>query len=570
VSPRARRDLLAAIGAGSVAGILLILQGCLLGHAVDDVFIGRRPLTSLGFSLLALGLTATARAACAWAGDVFAQLAAVRAKRALRTEALSTIIRRGPAGRQEQRTGDTSFVLTAGLDTVDAFVAQFLPQAALAAIVPVMVLVAVVRLDPLSGLVLAITGPLMPVFMWLVGASARARAQAQLAALSRLSARFLDAVRSLGMLKAFGRAAAEAETLALAGARYASVSMGVLRVAFLSALILELLATIGVAIVAVEVGLRLLYGRILFRDAFVVLILAPEFYRPFRSLGAAFHAGQAGRETLARLRHMGTASGATRRSPPSRTSGVVIDGPPAVGLRGVTFSYRPERPPAVRDLDLHIPPGSTVALVGPTGSGKSTIAQLCLGFVEPQSGLVVINGSALADVSGRLWRKHVAWVPQRPHVFRGTLRDNLLMARHDASADHLRSAVERAHLDEVVARLPRGLDTPLGDRGERLSSGQVQRLALARAFLKDSPFLVLDEPTAQVDPGTESLIVSSLCALRAGRTVLLIAHRLPTVAAADRVVVLSHGRIVEADTPERLRAAGGRYAAMVRATGGAP
>jgi thiol reductant ABC exporter CydD subunit len=551
----------------------------LLGRGVDAVVTGGPAAAGWPLLLPWIAAAALGRALAAWAGDAFAHSAAGHARTALRSRLVGTLLRLGPAGVAGERTGELTNTLVGGVDSVEAYVSQFLPQAILAITVPIAVLAVVLALDPLSGAVLAVTGPLIPLFMWLIGGAAQARTRQQFVTLSRMSARFLDAVQALPLLKAFGRTGDETAAIARASERFRSVTLSVLRVAFLSALTLELLATISVAIVAVEVGLRLLYARLPFRDAFTVLVLAPEFYRPLRSLGAAFHAGLAGREALARIRALGDGDEPPDVIPAPRiASGPAAAGspepgprrpPPRVTFDQVSFSYHRAGQAALRGVSLEIPPGRTLALVGPSGSGKTTLARLLLRFIEPDEGSVRVNGRPLEALDADAWRRQVAWVPQQPHLFYGTVRENLLIARPDASPGAMWVSLACSGADAFVRALPRGLDTPLGERGQRLSGGQAQRIALARAFLKDAPLLILDEPTAQLDPGQEASIHESMAALAQGRSVLLIAHRLTTVARADAIAVISNGRVVEHGTPAALAAAAGPYSAMVRAYGGA-
>jgi len=606
LTPRARRRTIASVVCGTVAGALAVAFSVLLGTAVDAVFAGGRTLASLQGLLAGLAALAAARAGASWLGEVSAHAAAGDVKIAMRDGLVRALLRRGPRGASAERTGELVNTLVGGVESVEAYAGQYLPQAGLAATVPVLVLAAVLAIDPLSALVLAVTGPLIPLFTWLVGGTARARTRRQFVTLSRLSARFLDAVQALPLLRAFGRADAEAGAIARASERFRAVTMSALRVAFVSALTLELLAAIGVAIIAVEVGLRLLYARLAFRDAFTVLLLAPEFYRPLRNLGAAFHAGLAGREALARVREIErpeaprAAPGPVPEPRPEPTPDVIASSraeaihapalapphptgvrrsrrdasdaagsPPAVAVRRVAFSYPGAERPALDRVDLDIPPGGTLALVGPSGSGKSTVARLLLRFLDPDSGAILVDGVPLGGMDADQWRRAVAWVPQQPHLFHGTIRDNLRLARPEAGEASIAEALERAHADAFVRSLPLGLDTPVGERGQRLSGGEAQRIALARAFLKDAPLLVLDEPTAHLDPGHEAAIRESMAELRRGRTVLLIAHRLTTVADADALAVLFGGRVVEIGAPGALRAAGGRYASMLRAYGGA-
>lgn len=604
LTPRARRRTIASVACGTLAGALAVAFFVLLGTAVDAVFVGGRTLAGLRNLLAGLAALALARAGASWLGEASAHAAAGDVKIAVRDGLVRALLRRGPRGASAERTGELVNTLVGGVESVEAYVGQYLPQAALAATVPLLVLATVFAIDPLSALVLAVTGPLIPLFTWLVGGTARERTRRQFVTLSRLSARFLDAVQALPVLRAFGRADAEADAIARASERFRAVTMSALRVAFVSALTLELLAAIGVAVIAVEVGLRLLYARMTFRDAFTVLLLAPEFYRPLRNLGAAFHAGLAGREALARVREIegpetpddtpgpvpeprprpeaiGTARAEaihppappppypTAVRPPRSHPNGAPGSPPAIVLRRLVFSYSGAARPAVAGIDLEIPPGRTLALVGPSGSGKSTVARLLLRFLDPDAGEILADGVPLSGMDADEWRRAVAWVPQQPHLFHGTVRDNLRLARPEAGEGAIAEALERAHAGAFVRSLPLGLDTPVGERGQRLSGGEAQRIALARAFLKDAPLLVLDEPTAHLDPGHEAAIRESMAELRRGRTVLLIAHRLTTVADADVLAVLSGGRIIEVGTPDALRAAGGQYASMLRAYGGA-
>jgi thiol reductant ABC exporter CydD subunit len=421
--------------------------------------------------------------------------------------------------------------------------------------------------------------------MWLIGGAAAERTRRQWVVLSRLAARFLDAVQGLATLRAFGRAGDEADRVARASEGHREVTMGVLRLAFLSALALEALATLGTAVVAVEVGLRLLHARIAFREALFVLVLAPEFYRPLRALGSAFHAGMAGKEAAARIAEVLDAEGplaapaveagcppeerADRPLGTRRTEVLRRDRPPAIAFEDVRFAYDAAATAALDGFSLALPPGATVALVGPTGAGKTTAAHLLLRFLEPGRGAIAVDGAPLAALAPEAWRRLVAWVPQRPRLFHGSIRDNVALARPGASPSELAAAAARARLDSVLRELPRGWETPVGEGGERLSGGEAQRVALARAFLKDAPVLVLDEPTAQLDPESESAVVASIEDLRRGRTVLLIGHRLTTVARADRIALVVRGRVVEEGTHRELGAAGRGYARLVAAWQGA-
>ena len=579
-----RQALLLAVGLGVAAAVVVVCQAWVLALAVDAVFLHHGPLAAITGHLTGLAFLAFGRAGLAWQSDVCAARAAASVRIRLRRNAIDRLYAAGPALAASQPAGALSGVVTAGVEATDAYVARYLPQLALALVVPAIIGVAVAWFDRLSALVLVLTFPLVPTFMFLVGSHARHETRRQWRTLARLRARALDAIQGLPTLKAFGAAKREARILAVASDGFRKVTMGVLRVAFLSGLVLELVATLSVAVVAVEVGLRLLYGHIAFAPALAVLVLAPEFYRPLRALGAAFHAAMAGSEAAADLAATtGTAAepAAARAVPPDRprqprsssaflqSHGVVRAAscspggrppsqPPAIRFDHVTVTYPGRTRPALDDVSFEIAPGATVALIGPSGAGKSTLAHVVLGFLLPQAGRVFAGELTLPAADADPWRSRIAWVPQRPYVFGGTVLDNLLLARPGASAAEVRRAVEQAEAGDMIRRLPRGLDTPVGDRGERLSGGELQRLALARAFLKDAPVLVLDEPTAHLDPAHDTAIRQTLRRLRAGRTVLRIAHRIETASDADLVVRLEGGRVVDAGAPDVVLRAGRR------------
>jgi thiol reductant ABC exporter CydD subunit len=588
---RAARRLVPGVLAGALGGAAVVVQAALLSRAVEGAFLGGAGSAAIAPLLAALAGVAVLRAALAWAQEVLAQRASASVRETVRDRLVRRLLALGPRFASGERTGELAHTLGAGIEALDAYVAQYLPAAALAAIVPLLVLAAVIRVDPLSGLVLLVTGPLVPLFTWLIGSAAQERTRRQWRTLSRLSARFFDALSALPTLRAFGAIAAETAALERTAERHRETTLGVLRLAFVSSFVLEALATLGTAIVAVEAGLRLLYSRLSFGEALFVLVLAPEFYRPLRALGAAFHAGMAGREAAERLAAIAAVPDPLAAPAVVETTSPVVEQtsarsgpafsprgwserpgpqpgrPPAIRFDEVCLSYAAGGRPALDGLTLELPSAATVALVGPTGSGKTTIANLLLRFLEPDRGSLAVDGVPLATMPPEAWRERVAWVPQRPRLLHASLRDNLLIARPAASQAELERAVERAALGDLVRALPAGLDTPVGERGERLSGGEAQRVALARAFLKDAPVLVLDEPTAQLDTQTEAAVLRSLRELRRDRTVLLVAHRLTTVMAADRVVLLAAGRVAEQGAPDALARVGPHYRRLLAAWG---
>jgi ATP-binding cassette subfamily C protein CydD len=565
----ARVPLVLAIGLGAGGGVVIVVQAYLLSLVVSRVFLGGSTLSDVMLILAIFLFLSLVRAGLTWGAEVAAGRVASRVKHDLRARLAAHLLTLGPAYARGERSGELANTAVEGIEALDAYFRQYLPQLALAALVPLTVLFFVFPLDWVSGLVMLLTAPLIPVFMILIGSLAEGLTRRQWTSLSRMSAHFLDVLQGLTTLKLLGRSREQLQVIAQISDQFRGATMGVLRVTFLSALVLEMVATISTAVVAVQIGLRLLYGHLSFQQGFFVLLLAPEFYLPLRMLGARFHAGMQGVAAAQRIFEVleTPSPGGVIRVPGDQP----LPSPARLDLcfSGVHYAYDEGDRPALNGLSFDLPQGGAVALVGPSGAGKSTVAYLLLRFIEPDRGSITVGGQSLHELSREAWREQVAWVPQNPYLFHGTVAENIRLARPDASSEQVERAARQASAHGFVEALPQGYGTVIGERGTRLSGGEAQRIALARAFLKDAPLLVLDEATANLDPESEALVQQAMARLLPGRTALIIAHRLSTVYRADRVVVVDQGRLAEEGTHADLMQQDGLYRRLVGAYGGA-
>ncbi len=537
---RAVRHLVTAdVATGIVMAILVLLQATLLARVIARSFDGAS-LDDVSRDLALLVLVSLGRGLLAWAFEVMGRRGAIAVLSQLRLELVETRLRRDPTALDGAESAELAAVAVQGIDPLEVYFGRFLPQVVLAFVVPVAVLAWVARIDLTSALVMLITLPLVPVFMVLIGRYTERKTRARAEALALLANRFLDVVRGLPTLRAYNRSRAQADSIAVVGEEYRATTMKTLRVAFLSGAVLELAATLGIALVAVTVGVRLVEGGIGFEAALLVLLLAPELYLPLRTLAAQYHASADGVAVAERLLELTEESAPT---PAPRTPLPAGDGA-VVRLEAVSYTY-PARPRVVLDeVDLELRRGETVALVGPSGSGKSTVAAIVLGLAEPTGGRVLREGSEGGNGDIAAWRRRVAWVPQRATIFTGSVADNIRLGEPGADDEHVQAAARLAGADDFIERLPGGYAAIVGDGGRTLSAGEGQRLALARAFLRDARLVVLDEPTANLDPANAEAVAGAMHRLAGGRTVLVIAHRPELAETADRIVRLEAGRIV--------------------------
>ncbi|MCX4779571.1 thiol reductant ABC exporter subunit CydD [Streptomyces sp. NBC_01264] len=534
---RSTRLFLGAVVALGLAGAGLVVgQAMLIAEIVVGAFEDGLDGGALRTPLLLLAAVALGRGLVAWLTELAAHRASAAVKSELRGRLLDRATDLGPGWLSGQRTGSLVALATRGVDALDDYFSRYLPQLGLAIVVPVAVLARIVTEDWVSAAIIVVTLPLIPLFMILIGMATQSRMDRQWRLLSRLSGHFLDVVAGLPTLKVFGRAKAQAESIRKITDDYRQATMRTLRIAFLSSFALELLATLSVALVAVTIGMRLVHGELDLYTGLVILILAPEAYLPLRQVGAQYHAaaeGLAAAEEIFEVLETPVAA--------SRGTAAVAASELRIEFDGVAVRYEGRGEDSPGPVSLTVEPGECVALTGPSGAGKSTLLQVLLGFVPPSAGRVRVGGADLAALAPEQWRERIAWVPQRPHLFAGTIAENVRLARPGADDAEVTAALADAGAWEFVRALPRGADTLLGEGGTGLSAGQHQRLALARAFLADRPVLLLDEPTAALDGETEAAVVEAVRRLAVGRTVLLVVHRPALLALADRVVRVGAG-----------------------------
>jgi thiol reductant ABC exporter CydD subunit len=568
-----------AIIAGVVAAVAAIAAAALLAGVIVQVTDGASP-EAVAPALVLLAALAVSRGVGLGLMELLGQHGAGIATGRLRGALVAALGHARPAepagADREERIGSLASLATDGIDAVEAYLTSFAPARALAVVVPVLVLLAVAVADLPTVLVLLLTGPVLVLLLWAIGSRARGLTDRRFAELRWMNGLFLDLLRGLGTLRLFGRSVELGDTIRETSRRSGETTMDVLRTAFQTALVLEWSAAVAMAVIAVEVSLRLMTGGIDFGRALFVLIVTPEFFAPLRGLAIRYHTGSAGRTAAAAIRDVtGLAAGSStgpagesvvsgRPEAPQRSAPPESAGPPTIAVREVGFAY-PDRASILDDLSLELSPRGLIVLAGASGAGKSTLVALLLGLETPRTGVLMVDGVALGDLDPRAWRSRIGWLPQRSHLLEGTVADNLRLGAPDASDDRLLTAARLADAEGLIQALPGGLGTRVGEDGQGLSGGQRQRLALARAFVRDADLYLLDEPTAQLDALSEAVIIESLRTLAGRSTVLVATHRRAIIEAADRVIALAGGRIIEDGSPGELLARASRLRELTEA-----
>ena len=544
----ARRYVLLTAALGALTAAAVVAQALLLAAALAPVVTREADWPEVAGLVGLLGVVVVVRVLLTGAQERFAHRAATRAVAELREQVLAHVLTLGPRWLARGRAADVTTLTTRGLDALEPYFVRYLPQLVLAVTVTPATLAVVLRLDWVAAVTIALTLPLVPVFMVLVGRLTEGYAGRRLLAMQRLGHQVLDLLAGLPTLRALGRERGPAARVRDLGEAHRVATMGTLRVAFLSGMVLELLTTLSVALVAVGIGFRLLDGGIDLRTGLAVLVLAPEVYLPLRQVGAHFHASADGvaaaEKAFAILEEPAVVPG-REPAPDLRTA--------TVRLRGLAVRAPERAVLAPAGLDVDVVPGAVIALAGPNGAGKSTAVAALLGLVQPDAGTIEVDAPQgdgpvpLHEIDLATWWSQIAWVPQRPVIEPGTLRE-VVDPAGSALQEHLDDAAARTGLDEVIASLPGGWDARVGQGGSGLSLGQRQRLALARALVRNAQLVVLDEPTAHLDADGEAVVLSTVAALRAaGRTVVLVAHRRSLLECADVVVTVTSRRTSEAE-----------------------
>ena len=559
----ARTALLFSFSANALLSIVIIVQALLLSQSIDRVFQKGESLQTVSPFLWTLLVVIVLRGLLSYFGSQASAQLAIRVKNALRQQIMTHLYEQSPARTRHEKSGDLVLTATEGIEKLDGYYRDYLPGLFTALFLPLLILLVVLPLDLLTFVVLLITAPLIPFFMALIGMAAGALAKRQFFEMRYLSAHFIDVMQGLTTLKMFNRSQYQVETIRRITSQFREATMRVLRIAFLSAFTLEMLATLSVAIVAVEIGVRLLNSGIDFEHALFLLVIAPEFYLPLRALGSKFHNATEGKAAAERLFAILDTSQSIKLIEEA------VSVPPQMYIRfeNVSLTYDKATSPTLSDLSFEIKANQRTALVGVSGSGKTTITNLLLRFLQPDTGRITIAGTDLGSISIEQWREQMAWASQSPYLFNTTIAENICFSRPDATDAQMMAAAQAAGAHEFVLQLPDGYQTLCGERGLRLSGGQAQRIALARALLRDVPLLILDEPTSNLDPASEAEIIRGLNQVTQNRTVLLVTHRLSLAVSADHIIVLDKGKVAEQGTHMDLMASGGLYAHLMETFG---
>lgn len=551
---------------GFVSGLLIVAQAWLLARILHHMIMENIPREALLLPFVLLVLTFVVRAWVVWLRERVGFHAGQHIRYEIRRQVLDRLQAAGPAWIQGKPAGSWATLILEQIDDMHDYYARYLPQMALAVSVPLLIVLAIFPVNWAAALILLATAPLIPLFMALVGMGAADANRRNFLALARLSGHFLDRLRGMETLRLFGRGDAETESIRLASQDFRQRTMEVLRLAFLSSGVLEFFTSLSIALVAVYFGFNYLgalnfghYGTAVTLSAgFLALILAPEFFQPLRDLGTFYHA---------KAQAVGAADSLktfleTPLAHPARGE-VTLNSNKPVSLEADDFSVlSPQGKVLAGPLSFRIKPGERVVIVGASGSGKSSLLSALSGFMA-YTGSLRVNQTELSLLDPDAWRSQLSWVGQNPQLPAATLRENVLLARPDASDAELQSVLDRAWVSEFLPLLPDGVNTAVGDQGAGLSVGQAQRVAVARALLNACQLMLLDEPGASLDAHSEQRVMDALNEASRQQTTLMVTHQLDNIADWDQIWVMDNGRIVEQGDYATLAAGNGPFAALL-------
>lgn len=555
LTSKTKTSFVISIISGVVASAFTILLAYFLAKSINQIFLENKSLSDVSNYLLIFILAAILKAFFVWYEKSKIEVVVGDVKRSLRENLSKKLFEDKGEILTNKKSGELSNTIIIGVDALDAYFSQYLPQLFLSALTPVLILIFVFPIDILSGVVFVITAPVIPILMYLIGSTAEELNKKQWKSLNRMSGHFLDVLQGITTLKIFNRAKEEIKRIEEISNAFKTSTMKVLKIAFLSALVLELLSTISIAIIAVEIGLRLMYGKMEFESALFVLILAPEFYLPLRQLGARYHAGLEGIAAFKSIQKLLHSS--QDKSKKISLLSKFQNG--NVEFKNVSFSFPNRDNKTLDDISFTIESGKTTAIVGESGSGKSTIINLLMRFIDVNFGKINVGRENLLSISEDDWYKQVSWVSQTPYVFHKSIYENISLANENVSENEIIESAKKAFIHESIVKLKDGYQTVVGERGATLSGGEIQRIALARAFLKNSPILLMDEPTSSIDSINEKRLIKSIKKLSSDKTVVIVAHRLNTIMTADRIILLDKGKIIAEGTHTELIESNQKY-----------
>ncbi len=543
-SKTVRKSITLAASVAIINGLGVIVQASALAFLLQAIIIDKLPWASLMTPFLVLAGVFIVRSFCVYGHQVLGFEAGAQIRASIRQQLLAKFLTLGPAEIKQRQSGELSAIMLEQIDALENYFSRYLPQQIIVGVLPIIMIIVVMPINWVVGLIFLFTGPLVPIFMALVGMGAASANRSQFLAMARMSGYFLDRLQGLPTLKLFGQAAQELNTINQIAGGFREKTMAVLRIAFLSSAILEFFSAVAVALVAVYVGLGLLgqihFGpaeQISFREALFVLLLAPEFFMPLRQLAINYHdraAALGAADAILKILEKDTDALNTRRTGESHPDKYSL-----IEFNTVSKFY--DQRQVLKDINLLITAGEKIALVGESGAGKTTLLNLLLGFEAVTEGQICLNG---LPVNREYAAKAIAWVGQNAYIFHGSIKENIALAEPDASEQRIINAAQAAGVNEFSEQLSEGLLTQIGERGYGLSGGQIQRIALARAFLKNADIILLDEPTANLDATNKSALLAVIDQLFADKTLIIATHDPLVINRMARRITLQQGRLI--------------------------